>query len=81
MKLMDYLPRYYDRSAEVIALQGALDPEAAAVRAAWDGLLAQLNVATATWGLEAWERALGLETDVSRPHAVSYTHLTLPTIA
>ena len=45
----------------------ALDPQTAALWAARDGLLEQLNVTTATWGLEAWERALGIAVDVGRP--------------
>lgn len=67
MKLVEYLPEFWGRSAEVVALQGALDPAVAAAWAVRDGLLDQLNVATATWGLERWERALGLEVEVEKP--------------
>ncbi len=67
MKLTEYLPEFWGRSAEVMALQRAMEPAVAAAWAARDGLLDQLNVGTATWGLESWERALGLEVDVSRP--------------
>ena len=69
MRLAEYLPRVWDKSAEVLAIQGAMEPEVARLWAARDALLDQLNVETATWGLEAWERALGLEVDVSRPEA------------
>lgn len=67
MRLVEYLPQVWDASAEVIAIQEALEPAVAAAWAARDGLLDQLNVSSATWGLEAWERALGIEVDVSRP--------------
>lgn len=67
MALMDLLPEWYRKSPQVVELQGAFDHWAEALAAARDELLAQLNVATATWGLELWERDLGLDTDVSRP--------------
>lgn len=67
MRLVEYLPQVWDRSAEVMAIQEALEPAVAAAWAARDGLLDQLNVETATWGLETWERALGIAVDVSRP--------------
>lgn len=67
MKLMDYLPEFYDASAEVRAIQGAIEPEVVRAWGERDGLLDQLNVQTATWGLSCWERALGLGVDVSRP--------------
>lgn len=60
MKLMDYLPAFYAGSAEVAALQNAIQPQTDALRAARDGFLAQLNVSTATTGLDAWESALGI---------------------
>ena len=77
MKLAEYLPRFWDKSAEVIAIQQAMEPSVAEAWAARDGLLDQLNVQTATWGLECWERSLGLEvgagksTDFRRSRIVS----------
>lgn len=75
MRLAEYLPDLWDPCAEVIALQNALEPEVITLWAAKDGLLEQLHVATATWGLEAWERALGIEVDVSRPTAFRRTRV------
>lgn len=60
MTLIEYLPDFYAASAEVSSVQAAISTQAAALRAARDGLLAQLNVSTATWGLDSWERALGI---------------------
>ena len=59
-RLMDYLPENYPASRETAAFQEALQPEADALWAARDGLLAQLDPYTATWGLDYWERALGI---------------------
>lgn len=60
MNLIDYLPDSYANSSQVVSIQAAINTQAAALRAARDGLLAQLNVSTATWGLDAWEEALGI---------------------
>ena len=43
-RLMDYLPENYPASRETAAFQEALQPEADALWAARDGLLAQLDV-------------------------------------
>lgn len=63
MKLRDYLPDFWDGSAEVLAVQDAISPAVAEAWKARDGLLDQLNVKTATWGLALWEKALGLTED------------------
>ncbi|MPM02102.1 hypothetical protein SDC9_48347 [bioreactor metagenome] len=61
MNLIDYLPDFYKNSAEVVNVQAAVGTQAAALRAAWDDLLSQLNVTTASsWGLDLWETALGI---------------------
>lgn len=66
MNLTDYLPDFWDKSAEVLAIQRAMEPSVAQAWADRDGLLAQLNVRTATWGLVNWETSLGLSTDVGK---------------
>jgi hypothetical protein len=68
MNLIRLLPEFYQNSQPVQEIQGALDTQAEALWAARDGLMEQLNVSTATWGLDAWEEALGLETDLTRPY-------------
>ena len=50
----------YAGSPEMLSLQNALTAAMGDVWAARDGFLAQLSPATATWGLDAWEAALGL---------------------
>lgn len=67
MRLREYLPQFWDEHAEVVAIQDGMEPAVADAWAARNGLLDQLNVSTATWGLERWERSLGLPTDVSQP--------------
>lgn len=66
MSLILKLPDYYRDSPAVAELERALGEETARLMAARDGLFDQLHVQTATWGLNAWERALGLEVDVSK---------------
>lgn len=60
-ELLEYLPEGYRNSPEAAALQNALQPEAEGIWAARDSLLAQLDPACASWGLDYWERALGVE--------------------
>lgn len=66
MTLTDYLPDFWDKSAEVLAIQRAMEPSVAQAWADRDGLLAQLIVRTATWGLTQWETSLGLSTDLGK---------------
>lgn len=66
--LKELLP---DRLREIPQLRAVLDaeePEAQAAQAAVHDFLAQLNVDTATWGLELWEWQYGIETNVSRTY-------------
>ena len=56
-------PEFYAKSAEFADLQNALEPEVKALWERRDSVLDQLNVNTATWGLQYWERALGLTVD------------------
>jgi hypothetical protein len=69
MTLLEMLPPYYQKSAEVADLQNAINAEVEKVRSAKDDLLLQLNVETATWGLDLWEKAYGIKTDVSKSYA------------
>ena len=67
MNLAELLPSFWDKSAEVIGIQRGIEPALVESWAARDGLLEQLSVSTATWGLEQWERSLGLAVDVAKP--------------
>lgn len=68
MALINLLPPYYQNSGETIDLQNALNTQVERIKAARDDLFLQLHVATTTWGLDLWEKALRLETDVSKPY-------------
>ena len=62
-ELMSYLPAHYKSSAEMVAIQQAIGQE---MRLTWnhrDDLLLQLDPHTATWGLNYWESAFGLQSD------------------
>lgn len=59
-------PDWYAGSPQFTDIQSALDPERAAIWTARDGLVDQLNVDTATWGLQYWERTLGIPVEVEK---------------
>lgn len=62
-------PDFYAASPQIAALQGALEQQTEALWTAENGLIDQLDVNKATWGLSCWEASLGLDVDVSRPDA------------
>ncbi|MEG1683910.1 MAG: putative phage tail protein [Oscillospiraceae bacterium] len=53
-------------SPEIVDMETALEPELAAAWETRDGIADQLCVDTATWGLDAWEAALGLPVETQR---------------
>lgn len=63
MKLFDYLPENYRNSAEMKAMQEAIQPEIDALWEMRKDFLLQLDPTTATWGLDYWEKALGLKVE------------------
>ena len=68
MDLMELLPRaVYHGEEHVADLQGAIQSQAEAARAARDDLFRQLRPSTATWGLTLYEREYGIQPDVSKP--------------
>jgi len=75
MSLIDLLPADYKNSKQVVELQGAFEYWTDALKAARDDLFAQLNVESATWGLALWEKALGLQTDVTKPYDYRRTRI------
>lgn len=60
MTLMEYLPPEVYGGPEVRAIQGAVEEQVKKLWSARNGLFDQLTVDTATWGLSAWEDALGI---------------------
>ncbi len=65
--LIEYLPPFYRNSPEVQAIQRALEPEAQRLRLETQETARQLILAEADWGLEYWERALGIPVDLRKP--------------
>ena len=53
-------PDFYMDSPEFVEMQEALEPEVLELWTAQGGLMDQLCVNTATWGLQYWERTLGI---------------------
>ncbi len=53
-------PDFYMGSPEFVEMQEALEPEVLELWTAQGGLMDQLCVNIATWGLQYWERTLGI---------------------
>ena len=66
-KLIDYVPVYYGELLESSEILSAENAEVSRLNASINDLLAQFNVATATWGLREWERIAGIAIDESKP--------------
>lgn len=60
MKLIEQYPEFLRNSPEFADLQAALQPELDALRARLESMAEQLELETATWGLDLWESTLGL---------------------
>lgn len=67
MALIDLLTRNYSLSPEVCDLQNAINYVMDTLISDKENLFNQFNVASATWGLAEWERAIGLDTDILKP--------------
>lgn len=65
--MLGYLPRYYEQSRVVRDLLQVQGLEADELRTAMDGVLAQMFVRTATWGLDRWEQDLALPPAPDQP--------------
>ncbi len=68
MSLMKFMPPYYRESPVVVDLQGAFGSQTEALAAAKEDLFKQFTLDTATWGLANWEKAYGLEVEVTKDH-------------
>nr|WP_312578330.1 putative phage tail protein [Sedimentibacter sp.] len=66
VRLMKYLPDCYQNSAQMNDLQQSIGKEFGVLSYNIDELLNQMYVDTATWGLELWEKQLGIQTDISK---------------
>lgn len=66
MILRSLMPERYYNSPQMACILDAIDCALTAAQTAVYDLLAQLNLQTATWALELYERDYGLSTDVSQ---------------
>ena len=64
--LAELIPERLRKIPELMAVIGAEEPEAQAAYDATVDFLAQLNVDTATWGLDLWEFEYGIQTNISK---------------
>lgn len=65
-ELMAYLPSYYNKNQSMMKdIQNAIAQEAGRANYSSVDMLDQFFLDTATWGLDIWERELGVETDAS----------------
>lgn len=69
MSLMEKYPDFWRGSPETVAIIDAFGTESDELRASLADLMAQCNVATATWGLDLWEKQLGIQIDVTKDPA------------
>lgn len=68
MRLLDLLPEFYANCPQTADLQNALGVELDAVQSARDDCMLQLDVNTATWGLDLWEEAYGIKKDAEKSY-------------
>ncbi|MBW5447439.1 DUF2313 domain-containing protein [Cohnella sp. CFH 77786] len=66
-RMMGNLPGYYSTSRIMNSVMYAQGMELDMLRQALDETLAQYFVSTATWGLDVWERELGIAIDPAKP--------------
>ncbi|WP_256758751.1 YmfQ family protein [Cohnella sp. WQ 127256] len=66
-EMMTYLPDYYATSRVMSSNMDAQGTELDKLWQAMDETLEQYFVSTATWGLELWEKELGISVDISKP--------------
>ncbi len=64
--LMEYLPPYYRISRVMTAIQNAIASEIGLLRWALSSVLDQFFADRATWGLDIWEKELGIPTDLTK---------------
>jgi len=66
-ELLSYLPDYYATSRVMSSNMDAQGNELDSLWKVLDDTLEQYFVSTATWGLEHWERELGIAVDSAKP--------------
>lgn len=66
-RMLKYLPSYYATSRYMKSIQYAQGSEIDSLNQALDEILNQYFVLTATWGLDYWEKELGIPTEAHKP--------------
>ena len=66
--LMKYLPTYYKDSLVMNNLMQTLAKEIALINYKIEDILNQFFIDTATWGLDLWEKELGINTDIQKSY-------------
>lgn len=66
--LFDMIPTFYQQSDIMDKILGAEATELSALYSAIEDIRNQLFVDTATWGLDRWEKIVGLGTDTSKTY-------------
>ena len=64
--LLELLPDRIQKAEETKAYENAMEPSVIDAQSAKDDTLAQVFLETATWGLDLWEKQLGLETEAEK---------------
>ncbi|WP_027087410.1 YmfQ family protein [Cohnella panacarvi] len=67
VNLMEYLPPYYEEILEFKKIMSSEGEELEALRSEKESVLAQMFLPTTTWGIERWERELGLAIEPAKP--------------
>lgn len=57
---MKYLPEIWQKTAEMKAVQDSISTELDTANNMYDDFLLQFFINTSTWGLEKWEKAVGI---------------------
>lgn len=69
MQLMDMLPPRHQNSKYTVDVQQAFTRQTEKLLQSKNDVFLQLNVKSATWGLELWERALDISIEKDKPLA------------
>lgn len=66
--LMKYLPEYYRKGQNINNLMKVVGTELWGIKYSIQDMYRQFIVSTATWGLDMWEKDMGIEVDKSKPY-------------
>ena len=73
--LIELLPGFYGLCRETKAIEDALEEGISGAQAARDDCFLQLDLNTATWGLDYWEDAYGIPREAGKDYAYRRTRI------